>query len=54
MGPDETASNRLGALFEVTGRMFNGDIYPQDTDETLSHRWQGYGSAKRTLVPRVA
>ena len=36
MGPDETASNRLGALFEVTGRMFNGDIYPQDTDETLS------------------
>ena len=35
MGPDETASNRLDALFEVTGRTFDGVIYPRD-DEHLS------------------
>lgn len=35
MGPDETASNRLDAVFEVTGRTFDGVIYPQD-DEELS------------------
>lgn len=35
VGPDETASNRLSALFEVTDRMFNGEIYP--TDDHLSH-----------------
>lgn len=32
VGPDETASNRLEALFEVTGRTFNGTIYPSDDD----------------------
>jgi xylulose-5-phosphate/fructose-6-phosphate phosphoketolase len=32
MGPDETASNRLEALFEVTGRTFNGKIYSDDDD----------------------
>jgi xylulose-5-phosphate/fructose-6-phosphate phosphoketolase len=36
MGPDETASNRLSPLFEVTGRMFMGDIYPKDSDQKLS------------------
>lgn len=35
MGPDETASNRLDALFEVTGRAFNGHIYSSD-DNYLS------------------
>lgn len=30
MGPDETASNRLSALFEVTNRVFLGEIYPYD------------------------
>ncbi len=35
MGPDETASNRLSAVFETTGRTFNGKIYPDD-DEYLS------------------
>lgn len=30
MGPDETASNRLEALFEVTGRTFEAKIYPRD------------------------
>jgi xylulose-5-phosphate/fructose-6-phosphate phosphoketolase len=30
MGPDETASNRLSALFEVTERVFTGNILPTD------------------------
>lgn len=30
MGPDETASNRLSALFEVTDRTWMADIYPYD------------------------
>jgi xylulose-5-phosphate/fructose-6-phosphate phosphoketolase len=30
MGPDETESNRLGALFEVTKRTWLGDIVPGD------------------------
>jgi len=34
MGPDETASNRLGALFEATDRVFAGTILP--TDDHLS------------------
>jgi xylulose-5-phosphate/fructose-6-phosphate phosphoketolase len=29
-GPDETASNRLGALFEVTGRTWMADRLPED------------------------
>ncbi len=31
-GPDETASNRLGALFEVTDRAFAGEIIESDTE----------------------
>jgi len=34
VGPDETASNRLGALFEETDRVFTGNI--QSTDDHLS------------------
>ncbi len=34
MGPDETASNRLDALFEVTDRVFTAPILP--TDDHLS------------------
>ncbi|MDO8942778.1 MAG: phosphoketolase family protein, partial [Desulfobacterales bacterium] len=30
MGPDETASNRLGALFEATGRTWMAEIFPYD------------------------
>ncbi len=30
MGPDETASNRLGALFEVTQRTWMAEILPED------------------------
>jgi xylulose-5-phosphate/fructose-6-phosphate phosphoketolase len=33
-GPDETASNRLGAVFEVTGRRWEAEI--ESTDEGLS------------------
>ena len=29
-GPDETASNRLNAVFEVTSRIWMGDILPED------------------------
>ncbi len=32
MGPDETASNRLEALFEVTKRTWLGDYLPEDQD----------------------
>jgi len=34
MGPDETASNRLGAVFDVTDRVWEGEIVP--TDEHLA------------------
>ncbi len=34
VGPDETASNRLGAVFEATDRLFTGSILP--TDDHLS------------------
>ncbi|MEK6206612.1 MAG: phosphoketolase family protein [Chloroflexota bacterium] len=30
LGPDETTSNRLGAVFEVTDRVFSDDILPTD------------------------
>jgi len=30
MGPDETESNRLSAVFEVTSRVFTGEILPTD------------------------
>ncbi|MDA8172934.1 MAG: phosphoketolase family protein [Nitrospiraceae bacterium] len=51
LGPDETASNRLDALFEVTGRAWMEPIFPEDTDlspegrvmEVLSeHMLQGW------------
>jgi xylulose-5-phosphate/fructose-6-phosphate phosphoketolase len=35
VGPDETASNRLGAIFEATNRVFTGTILP--TDEAIAH-----------------
>jgi xylulose-5-phosphate/fructose-6-phosphate phosphoketolase len=34
-GPDETVSNRLGAVYEVTDKVFAGDIL--ETDEHLAH-----------------
>jgi xylulose-5-phosphate/fructose-6-phosphate phosphoketolase len=38
MGPDETSSNRLDAVFEVTGRVFAGKILPTDTNVTRDGR----------------
>jgi xylulose-5-phosphate/fructose-6-phosphate phosphoketolase len=38
MGPDETSSNRLDALFEVTGRMSSATILPGDADVTPDGR----------------
>ena len=37
-GPDETASNRLGALFEVTDRQFDADIRPTDEHQAPAGR----------------
>ncbi|MGC9502834.1 phosphoketolase family protein [Baaleninema sp.] len=34
-GPDETASNRLGALYEVTQKAWMGEILPEDADGSL-------------------
>jgi xylulose-5-phosphate/fructose-6-phosphate phosphoketolase len=38
MGPDETASNRLNALFEATDRVFTGTILPTDDHLTTDGR----------------
>ena len=32
MGPDETASNRLSAVYEVTKKVWMADLYPEDLD----------------------
>lgn len=37
-GPDETASNKLGALYEVTDKVFTGEIYPTDDNLALEGR----------------
>ncbi|MBI2763231.1 MAG: phosphoketolase family protein [Chloroflexi bacterium] len=37
-GPDETASNRLGAVFEVTDRQFDAEILPTDEGQALEGR----------------
>ncbi|CAN5338308.1 phosphoketolase family protein [soil metagenome] len=37
-GPDETASNRLQPLFEVTGRAWNAETLPEDTHLALDGR----------------
>ncbi len=38
VGPDETASNRLDAIFEVTDRVFTGTILPTDDHIALEGR----------------
>ncbi|PJD96434.1 MAG: phosphoketolase [Parachlamydia sp.] len=38
MGPDETASNRLGSVFEATDRVFMGEIYPYDDHLSVDGR----------------
>jgi xylulose-5-phosphate/fructose-6-phosphate phosphoketolase len=37
-GPDETASNRLGTVFEVTGRAWHGEVRPEDDHLTPDGR----------------
>ncbi len=37
-GPDETSSNRLGAVFEVTDRQFLGEILPTDEHQARAGR----------------
>jgi len=37
-GPDETASNRLGAVFEVADRQFDAEILPTDEDQAPEGR----------------
>lgn len=37
-GPDETASNRLEAVYEVSGKQWMGDIEPVDTDLSVDGR----------------
>jgi xylulose-5-phosphate/fructose-6-phosphate phosphoketolase len=37
-GPDETASNRLGALFEITNRAWNGTFLPEDDHLSVDGR----------------
>ncbi|MFG6444817.1 phosphoketolase [Microbacterium sp. P07] len=36
-GPDETASNRLQAVFEVTDKQWDGEVSDQDFDNHLAH-----------------
>jgi len=38
MGPDETASNRLGDLYRVTDKVFMAEIYPYDTNLSKTGR----------------
>ena len=38
MGPDETSSNRLDAVFEATDRVFTGDVLPTDDHISPSGR----------------
>ncbi len=37
-GPDETASNRFGAVFEVTDRQFEGELLPTDEGQAPEGR----------------
>ena len=51
-GPDETASNRLGALFEVTNRTWMAERFADD--DHLSPRWPGDGDPLRARLPGLA
>ena len=51
-GPDETASNRLEAVYEVSGKVWMADI--EDVDIDLSRRRPRHGGAERASVRRLA
>ena len=47
MGPDETASNRLNAIYEVTKKTWLADYLPEDKDGSeLSSGWSRHGNIK--------
>ena len=52
MGPDETASNRLSPLFEVTDRVWETER--EEGDDHLSPDGRGHGGALRASVPGLA
>ena len=52
MGPDETSSNRLDAVFEATERVWMERIEPYDVH--LAQRGTRHGSAERASVPGLA
>lgn len=35
-GPDETASNRLQAVYDATGKQWNAELLPEDSDDHLA------------------
>ena len=51
-GPDETLSNRLNAVFEVTNRQW--DARTKENDEFLATEGRGHGDALRASVRRMA
>ena len=48
-GPDETESNRLGALLEVTGKTWEEEVLP--VDEQLAGDGRGDGDPVRAHLP---
>jgi len=50
-GPDETASNRLGDVFEVTSRAFDGEIIDGDNDLAPDGRVMEVLSELATVEP---
>ena len=51
-GPDETASNRLGAVFEVTDRVWGAEIWRRRRSPRAGR--PGRGGAQRAPVPGLA
>ena len=52
VGPDETASNRLEALFEVTEARLDAEFSP--SDDALGSRRPRHGSSERAPLPGLA
>src|SRR5438876_3834663 len=50
--PDETTSNRWGAVFEVTNRCSTAKIIPGD--DHIRARWPPDGNVERTSMRRLA
>ncbi len=54
-GPDETTSNKLDAIYEVSKKFWIEEYFPEDSDGgELSHRWPGDGDAQRAHHGRHA